>query len=393
MAKVLGGLRVLEQGTFITGPAAGMLLGDLGADVVKIEHPESGDPFRAFKGGLYSPHYQTYNRNKRSVTLNTKNDSDLALFDELIRESDVYIQNFRPGAAERLNAGYERLREINPRLIYCAISGFGQTGPAAGRPAYDSVAQAASGFLGLLINPANPRVVGPAIADSLTGFYATYGILGALHERSHTGVGRKVEVSMLEAMSHFNLDAFTHFYAAGEVMGPYSRPSVSQSYVMECTDGKWLALHMSSPEKFWAGLANAIERPGLLEDPRFSNRAGRIEHQEELIKVLGSIFISRTREEWCLRLEANDVPHAPMYDASEALEDPQAKHLELLIETEHPVMGQFRTVRSPVTFDDERPLDVVAPPTLGEHNDEILSPVRERLEKRAGSAKKMQQSL
>jgi crotonobetainyl-CoA:carnitine CoA-transferase CaiB-like acyl-CoA transferase len=133
MAKVLGGLRVLEQGTFITGPAAGMLLGDLGADVVKIEHPENGDPFRAFKGGLYSPHYQTYNRNKRSVTLNTKNDSDLALFDELIRESDVYIQNFRPGAAERLNAGYERLREINPRLIYCAWvwtdrTGSGKTG-------------------------------------------------------------------------------------------------------------------------------------------------------------------------------------------------------------------------------------------------------------------------
>src|SRR6201989_2412061 len=134
MAKVLGGLRVLEQGTLITGPAAGLLLGDLGADVVKIAHPENGDPFRAFRGGLYSPHYQTYNRNKRSVTLNTKNDSDLALFDELIRESDVYIQNFRPGAAERLNAGYERLREINPRLIYCAISGFGQTGPAAARP-------------------------------------------------------------------------------------------------------------------------------------------------------------------------------------------------------------------------------------------------------------------
>jgi crotonobetainyl-CoA:carnitine CoA-transferase CaiB-like acyl-CoA transferase len=393
MAKVLGGIRVLEQGTFITGPAAGMLLGDLGADVIKIEHPENGDPFRAFKGGLYSPHYQTYNRNKRSVTLNTKNESDLALFDELIRESDVYIQNFRPGAAERLNAGYERLREINPRLIYCAISGFGQTGPAAGRPAYDSVAQAASGFLGLLINPANPRVVGPAIADSLTGFYATYGILGALHERSHTGVGRKVEVSMLEAMSHFNLDAFTHFYAVGEVMGPYSRPSVSQSYVMECREGKWLALHMSSPEKFWTGLADAIEMPGLLEDPRFSNRAGRIEHQEELIKVLGAIFISRTRDEWCRRLEANDVPHAPMYDASEALEDPQAKHLGLLVETEHPVMGQFRTVRSPVTFDGERANDIVAPPTLGEHNDEILSGLRERLGKRSSSAQAMEQSL
>ncbi|HEY1608310.1 MAG TPA: CoA transferase, partial [Paraburkholderia sp.] len=355
-----------------------------GADVIKIEHPENGDPFRAFKGGLYSPHYQTYNRNKRSVTLNTKNADDLALFDELIRESDVYIQNFRPGAAERLNAGYERLREINPCLIYCAISGFGQTGPAAGRPAYDSVAQAASGFLGLLINPENPRVVGPAIADSLTGFYATYGILGALHERHQTGVGRKVEVSMLESMAHFNLDAFTHYYSAGEVMGPYSRPRVSQSYVVKCADGKWLALHMSSPEKFWAGLADAIDMPGLLQDPRFSDRAGRIANQEALIEVLGSAFGTRTREAWCERLEANDVPHAPMYDSSEALEDPQAKHLGLLVETRHPVMGPFRTVRSPVTFDGERSTDIVAPPTLGEHNDSVLSGLRERLGKRAG---------
>lgn len=379
MAKVLNGIRVLEQGTFITGPAAGMLLGDLGADVIKIEQPETGDPFRAFKGGLYSPHYQTYNRNKRSIELNTKNADDLAAFDELIRSADVYIQNFRPGAAERLNAGEERLRKINPRLIYCSISGFGATGPAAGRPAYDSVAQAASGFLGLLINPENPRVVGPAIADSLTGFYAAYGILGALHERNVTGVGRKVEVSMLEAMSHFNLDAFTHYYSAGEVMGPYSRPSVSQSYVMKCSDGKWLALHMSSPDKFWQGLAEAIERPTLFNDPRFSDRAGRIAHQLELIKILSEIFATRARGEWCTRLEANDVPYAPMYDSSEALEDPQARHLELLVKTEHKTMGEFRTVRPPVSFDGERTTDVVAPPVLGEHNDEVLGPIRARL--------------
>ena len=379
MTRVLEGVRVLEQGTFITGPAAGMLLGDLGADVVKIEQPGAGDPFRAFKGGLYSPHYQTYNRNKRSVTLNTKEEPDLALFDEMIRDADVYIQNFRPGAAERMNVGYERLRALNPRLIYCAISGFGQTGPAAGRPAYDSVAQAASGFLGLLINPANPRVVGPAIADSLTGFYAAYGILGALHERHQTGVGRKVEVSMLEAMSHFNLDAFTHYYSAGELMGPYSRPSVSQSYVMKCADGKWLALHMSSPEKFWTGLADAIERPGLLADPRFADRAGRIANQEALIGLLGAAFAERDRADWCARLERNDVPHAPMYDASEALDDPQARHLELLVETTHPTMGRFRTVRPPVSFDGERTTDVAAPPTLGEHNAQVLGPVRERL--------------
>ncbi|MDS1139068.1 CoA transferase [Pusillimonas sp. SM2304] len=380
MIKVLNGIRVLEQGTFITGPAAGMLLGDLGADVIKIEQPGAGDPFRAFKGGLYSPHFQTYNRNKRSVTLNTKDADDLAAFDELIRSADVYIQNFRPGAAERLNVGEARLREINPRLIYCSISGFGPTGPAASRPAYDSVAQAASGFLGLLINPENPRVVGPALADSITGFYAAYGILGALHERNSTGIGRKVEVSMLEAMSHFNLDAFTHYYSAGEVMGPYSRPSVSQSYVMKCADGKWIALHMSSPEKFWQGLATAIEQPQLFQDPRFSDRNGRIQNQEALIQVLGDIFAQQPREEWCRRLEAEDVPHAPMYDTSEALEDPQAKHLEILVSARHKTMGDFHTVRPPVSFDGQRSTEVVPPPVLGEHNDEVLGPVRSRRE-------------
>jgi len=373
MIKVLNGIRVLEQGTFITGPAAGMLLGDLGADVIKIEQPGAGDPFRAFKGGLYSPHFQTYNRNKRSVTLNTKDAADLATFDELISTADVYIQNFRPGAAERLNVGEERLRKINPRLIYCSISGFGPTGPAAGRPAYDSVAQAASGFLGLLINPENPRVVGPALADSITGFYAAYGILGALHERNSTGVGRKVEVSMLEAMSHFNLDAFTHYYSVGEIMGPYSRPSVSQSYVLKCADQKWIALHMSSPEKFWQGLARAIEQPLLFDDPRFSDRNGRIQNQEALIQILGGIFAKHSRDEWCRRLESEDVPHAPMYDTSEALEDPQARHLQILVSARHKTMGDFHTVRPPVSFDGQRSTEVIPPPVLGEHNEEVLS--------------------
>jgi crotonobetainyl-CoA:carnitine CoA-transferase CaiB-like acyl-CoA transferase len=379
MAQVLNGVRVVEHGTFITGPAASMLLADLGADVLKVELPGTGDPFRAFKGGLYSPHYQTYNRNKRSVTLNTKQAGDLEQFDALIREADVYIQNFRPGVAEQIGAGEERLRALNPRLIYCAISGFGPTGPAAQRPAYDTVAQAASGFLGLLVNPSDPRVVGPALADSLTGFYAAYGILGALHERHATGVGRKVEVSMFEAMTHFNLDAFQHLFSANEVMGPFSRPSVSQSYVLKCGDGKWIALHMSSPEKFWQGLATAMERPDIFEDPRFASRQARIEHQEDMIEVLGPIFAGRDRPEWCRRLEANDVPHAPMYTTAEVPEDPQAKHLQLFVETSHPVVGSFRTVRSPVSFDGERSLDVTAPPLLGEHNAQLGKGWPERL--------------
>lgn len=378
MAKVLEGITVIEQGTFITGPAAGMLLADLGANVIKVEQTGTGDPFRAFKDGLYSPHFQTYNRNKRSITLNNKDADDAKVFDQLVQNADVYIQNFRPGAAERLGAGEKRLRALNPRLIYCAISGFGQTGPAADRPAYDTVAQAASGFLNLLVNPENPRIVGPAIADALTGFYAAYGILGALVERGKTGVGRSVEVSMLESMCHFNLDAFTHFFAQGEVMGPYSRPSVSQSYTLKCLDGKWVALHMSSPEKFWTGLATALERPDILQDVRFSTRNARIDNQEQMIALLGSIFATRPRAEWCQRLEAQDVPYAPMYDTSEALQDPQAIHMQLEIEGTHPTLGKWRTVRSPVSFDGVRPTEVTPPPVLGEHSAEIRNELKAR---------------
>ena len=371
MIRPLQDVRVLEHGTFITGPAAGMMLADLGADVVKVELPTTGDPFRAFKGGLYSPHFQTYNRNKRSLTLDTRQAQDLAAFDALVKEADVYIQNFRPGVAEAIGAGEERLRQLNPRLIYCAISGFGPGGPYADRPSYDTVAQAYSGYLRLLVNPENPRVVGPAIADAVTGYYAAYGVLGALHERHATGKGRKVEVSMMEAMAHFNLDAFQHLFSVQEVMGPYSRPSVSQSYVLECADGKWIALHMSSPEKFWQGLATAMERPDIFDDERFASRMARIEHQEALMQVLAGIFRQRDRDEWCRRLLAQDVPHAPMYATDEVPGDPQAQYLQLFVQAQHPALGEWRTVRSPVSFDGQHPLQVTPPPLLGEHNEEL----------------------
>lgn len=386
MIKVLEGVRVLEMGTFITGPAAAMLLGDLGADVIKIERPKTGDPFRAFNGGLYSPHFQTYNRNKRSVTLDTRDSADLAVFDRLATGADIFIENFRPGVAEELNVGGERLQKINPSLIYCGISGFGHDGPDAGRPAYDTVAQAASGWLRLLINPENPRVVGPAIADSVTGFYAAFAILGALHERGKTGNGRRIDISMLEAMCHFNLDDFTHYFSDGEIMGPYSRPQVSQSYVFECADGKWIALHMSSPEKFWQGLAHALERPELLSDPRFATRPERIKHQDELIAAMTPIFKSHGRSEWCVRLEKQGVPFSPIYDSSEALEDPQAKHLGIEVEAQHPTMGRFRTVRFPANFDGQHLSDVAPPPTLGEHNAAIRSAVLAWRDRRDDSA-------
>ncbi|HWK64261.1 MAG TPA: CoA transferase [Rhizobiaceae bacterium] len=378
MTRLLADFRVVEMGTYITGPAAGMHLADLGADVIKVERPGSGDPFRAFKGGLYSPHFQTYNRNKRSIALDTADTEDRRVFHELIATADVFIQNFRPGVAEKLGAGDEELRRINPRLVYCAISGFGQSGPARDRPAYDTVAQAASAYLRLLTPPASPRVIGPAIADAVTGHYAALGITAALLERSKTGKGRRLDISMLEAMCHFNLDSFTHYFSVGEVMGPLSRPMVSQSYTFACSDGKWIAIHLSSPQKFWEGLAASVGRPDLLTDARFAERSNRIRNQQDLIDIMTPIFATRSRAEWCEILLANEVPHSPAYDSDEALEDPQAKHLHIAVEAEHPTMGPFRTVRAPYSFDGEPELEVVPPPVLDQHGQEIRAEIARR---------------
>ncbi len=378
VVKILKNIKVIELGTYITGPAAGMHLADLGADVIKVERPGTGDPFRAFKGGLYSPHYQTYNRNKRSIALDTSKAEDRAVLHDLVRDADVFIQNFRPGVAEKLGAGAEELAAINPRLVYCAISGFGTSGPSRDRPAYDTVAQAASGYLRLLTPPTNPRVIGPAIADSVTGQYAALAILAALLERGDAGKGRRIDISMLEAMSHFNLDSFTHYYSVGEVMGPLSRPVVSQSYTFECKDGKWVAIHLSSPTKFWDGLLAATGQQALNDDPRFNERLQRIGHQDELIAHFTPVFRTRTRDDWCAALLAHEVPHSPAYDSDEALEDPQARHLNIKVSAEHPQMGAFTTVRAPYNFDGAPELNVTPPPTLDQHGAEIRAEIRAR---------------
>jgi crotonobetainyl-CoA:carnitine CoA-transferase CaiB-like acyl-CoA transferase len=364
-ARPLAGVTVLEMGTFITGPAAGMLLADMGANVIKVEQPGTGDPFRSFKGELYSPHFQTYNRNKRSITIDPKNPDDLAVLDRLVEDADVFIQNFRPGVAGRLKVDAARLQGINPRLVYASISGFGSEGPERDRPAFDTVAQAASGFLRLLVNPEHPRVVGPAIADAMTGFYTALGILAALNERHVTQLGRVVETSMFEAMCHFNLDDFTHLLSADQVMGPYSRPHVSQSYVFQCADGKWLALHMSSPPKFWENLAIAVGQPDMLSLPAFESREARIAHYEDVVAFLAPIFASQTRDHWTAELTRLEVPNSPVYDTTEVLATEQAKVLGIEVTDPDGPKGPFRTIRFPLSFDGEKMDSVTAPPLLG----------------------------
>jgi crotonobetainyl-CoA:carnitine CoA-transferase CaiB-like acyl-CoA transferase len=370
---VLAGVRVVEQGTFITGPCCGMMLADLGADVIKIESPD-GDPYRAYQGGQYSPHFQAYNRNKRSVCLDLKQGEDRALFDTLVREADVYVQNFRPGTAERLGAGPKRLHGMNPRLVYCSISGFGSSGPYVDRPSYDSVAQALSGFLSVVVDPERPRFLGPALADAITGIYAAYGVLGALFERSRTQRGRVVEVSMLEAMAHFAVEPFAAYFALGTVPKSSDRPRLAQAHILRTGDGGLIAIHLSSLEKFWTGLLAALEAPELGTDPRFATRLKRIEHYEALGATLDACFIDQPTDHWIARLAAHDVPFAPINSVDAAVDDPQARHLGLIVPVEAPQTARH-AVRPAVQFDGQRAESVRAAPLLGEQTSRVRAAV------------------
>jgi crotonobetainyl-CoA:carnitine CoA-transferase CaiB-like acyl-CoA transferase len=369
MKSVLSGIRVVEQGTFITGPCAGMMLADLGADVVKVESP-TGDPYRAYQGGQFSPHFQAYNRNKRSIALDLNIPADRQVFDELIASADVYIQNFRPGTAERLGAGRQRLQDLNPKLIYCSISGFGASGPYADRPSYDSVAQALSGFLSVVVDPERPRFLGPALADAITGIYAAYGVLGALFERSRTGSGRLVEVSMLEAMAHFAVEPFAAFFALDRAPTSSDRPRLAQAYILRTADGGLIAIHLSSLEKFWTGLVSALDAPQIGDDERYRTRQGRIDNYERLGAALDAQFSRHPLHYWVERLGSNDVPFAPILRIDEVVQDPQVRHLGLVVPVER-AHGGKQAVRPPVQFDGARATGVTSAPLLDEHGADI----------------------
>ena len=365
MTKALSGIRILEQGTFITGPCCGMMLADLGADVIKIESP-GGDPYRSYQGGQYSPHFQAYNRNKRSLLLDMKQGTDRDIFNGLVREADVYIQNFRPGTAERLGAGADRLQQLNPRLVCCSISGFGSSGPYVDRPSYDSVAQALSGFLSVVVDYQRPQFLGPALADAITGIYASQGILAALVQRGRTGVGSHVEVSMLEAMTHFAVEPFAAYFALGQTPTSADRPRLAQAYILRTLDERLLAIHLSSLEKFWDGLVKALEAPELASDPRFNPRERRIAEYETLRVELNKRFARKPLAHWMERLQAQDVPYAPVNRLDDVVNDPQVAHLGIMVPVESPQTAT-RAVRPPVQFDGERAQSVEAAPLLDQH--------------------------
>jgi crotonobetainyl-CoA:carnitine CoA-transferase CaiB-like acyl-CoA transferase len=373
MVGALDGIRVVEIASYVTGPFASVLLADLGADVVKVEPQEEGDPYRSWGTGGYSPTFCSLNRNKRSVALDLKTADGRSALTELVRTADVLIENHRPGQAERLGIGYEEMRAVNPRLIYCSITGFGADGPMADRPGYDTVGQARSGLLSLLTDLEQPQPMGISLSDHLTGTSACYGVMAALFARERTGVGQRVETSLLQATISFQSENLARFLDNGVVPTRQTRTQIAGVFAMVCGDGLPMVIHLSSPPKFWKGLAAAVERPEWLSDARYESRKARNQNYPALRAELSAILATGTRDHWISTLERHDVPCAPINTLAEVMADAQVEHLGMQRTLVHPQRGDVHLIGPSVTLSGTPIQWRNAPPVLGEHTDEVLA--------------------
>jgi crotonobetainyl-CoA:carnitine CoA-transferase CaiB-like acyl-CoA transferase len=369
--NLLDHITVIECSTFVTGPYAALLLGDLGARVIKIESPPESDPYRYFAPDPYfSFNFAHLNRDKQSVVLDLKSPEGKKICLELLKQADVFIENFRPGTAERLGLGYETLKAMNQRLVYCSISAFGSTGPYVDKPGFDTLGQAMSGVLSLLTDPDEPKVM--AVSDYVTGLSAGYGILGALLAREKSGEGCRVETSLLQATLSFIGETAAGYMRTGNVPNRMARVKNAHAFAFVCKDKLPLAIHCSVPEKFWLALLKAAGRMDLAEDPRYKTRDARRENYDALEKTLAPTFATRPRAEWLQQLESNDVPVSPIYNMAEVLADPQVRHLDLVEELEHPQAGKLKFVGGPIRYDGLPKEAATPPPLLGEHSADVL---------------------
>ena len=374
--QILTDVTVIECATFVTGPYATALLADLGARVIKIESPPAGDPYRYFAPDPYfSFNFAHLNRNKESIVLDLKSPEGRKICLDLARKADVFVENFRPGTADRLGLGYEAMHALNARLIYCSISAFGQSGPYVEKPGFDTLGQAISGLLSLLSDADAPKVMGMAVSDYVTGLSAGYGILGALMARAKSGEGCRVETSLLQATLSFIGETAAGYLRTGNVPNRMTRVRNAHAFAFVCKDGLPLAIHCSVPEKFWLALLKAAERTDLVADGRFKTRDRRRQNFEALERTLMPTFRTKTRDEWLKRLEANDVPVAPLYNIAEAMADPQVRHLGLTEELEHAKAGKLTFIGGPVKYDNLNKKISTPPPLLGEQTVAILSEI------------------
>ena len=372
----LKGVRVIDCSRVLAGPYAAMVLGDLGADVIKVERPGRGDDTRAwgppFAGGE-SAYYLSINRNKRSMTLNLKSPEGKAILRQMVAGADVLIENFKTGDFDRMGIGYEALREVNPGLIYCSITGYGTTGPYASKPGYDFMLQAEGGIMSIT-GPADgePYKVGVAIVDVTAGLYAANAIQAALHYKEKTGKGQKVEVSLFESQIAWLINVASAYLVSGEPPRRYgnAHPNIVPYETFPTADG-YIAAGAGNDAQF-ARFCKVLGLEDLPDDPRFRTNADRVNNRHVLIPLLRERFRTRTTEEWIAALEAASIPCAPINTLDRVFAHPQTRARNMLVEVEHPTIGQLKMVGLPYKLSGT-PLGIYRhPPLLGEHTDEVL---------------------
>lgn len=378
MASPLNRIKVLDLTRVLAGPYATMLLSDLGAEVIKIEQPKRGDEsrnFGPFKNG-FSLYFMSVNRGKQSVTLNLKTERGQAIFKRLVKQSDVVVENFRPGTMKKLGLDYDSLTAAHPSLIYAACSGFGQTGPYAQQGAYDMIIQGMGGIISITGEPDGPPVrVGTSISDITAALFTTIGILSALHHRNQTGKGQFVDVAMLDSLVAVLENAVVRYFATGEVPQPLGsrHPAITPFEAFASADGH--VIIAIGNDTLWAKFCEHVDRQELISDARFSTNAARTANHSELSPILSEVMYQRTTDEWIDALGKIGVPCGPINAMDRVVDHPQVQAREMITRISHSITGPVEIPGVPIKLS-ETPGRVDAPaPSLGEHTTEVLTGV------------------
>lgn len=373
--KPFENLLVLDLTRVLAGPYASMIFADFGADVVKIEAPGVGDDSRAFGPfiGKESVYFMSLNRGKRSMTLNLKNPEARELFKEMVKKADIVIENYRPGTMEKFGLGYEDLKQINPRIIYAACSGFGHTGPYSDKPAYDVIVQGMGGIMSITgQEDGEPTRVGASVGDITAGLFTVIGTLTALYNREATGIGQKVDVAMLDCQVAILENAISRYLSSGTVPKPIGNrhPSITPFEAFRAKDG-YVIIAVGN-DKLWAEFCNLIGKPEMIDDERFNKNPKRTENQKALKAILDGVFPAKTVAEWLEVLDKAGIPCGPINTVDKIIDDVQIKARDMIVESRHPVAGVVKMAGVPVKLS-ETPGAVEGPaPLLGQHTEEIL---------------------
>jgi crotonobetainyl-CoA:carnitine CoA-transferase CaiB-like acyl-CoA transferase len=373
----LKGIKVIELAQIMAGPTCGMLLADMGADVIKVEKLPGGDDTRSYTEPLQggeSAAFMMLNRNKRGIAVNLKTAGGLEVVKKLVAEADVVTENYRKGTLEKLGIGYEVMQAINPRLVYCAISGYGRTGPYADKGGFDLIAQGFAGIMSVTGEPGRPPAKsGTSIADINAGIFAALGIVSALFARVHTGRGQMVETSLMEAAIQQTYWQSAIYFATGQNSGPSGSAHIlTAPYQAFPTSDGWINVGGANQSN-WERIVKALGRPELATDPRFLTNGDRMRNLPALTEILGALFRKRPSADWIREFEAAGVPVGPVNKIGEMLADPQVAAREMVVEVDHPKAGRMKALGFPVKFTDTPAKVERAAPLLGQHTNEILA--------------------